>query len=520
MFGNNTANDSAQLQVDATDAGFLPPRISDPVGDITTPATGLIAYDSTDNELQVYDGTNWVAFSGGGAITSLWTDNTTHISRENFHVLNSSLAAGSTTAGLDQDGTYTFYDPDKGALRGGSISSSDDAWQDVNVGNNSLAWGLRAQASGDSSIALGGRVTSFGPSSFASGFRTESGSNNSFASGALSFAYGYQSSAMGSYVHVGDTTASVFDDRNALDMGNFSFGIGLANNGTTNIPRLTGSRSMALFFDNQASSTVTGNDVFALKGGKLLIDTVDGGTDTEYGCIQYDDTANKLQFSNDCEQSSPTWMDIGQGALDADWQIDAVNNYVYNMTDNIGIGVATPDVALDVSGDIEYSGTITDVSDRRLKTDIIKLSTNQIIEKLAQINTYSFKMKDDKKGRVEFGVMAQELELLFPELVHTAKDEMGTKSVNYMGLIAPMIEASKALKDENDTLKAEMAEMKSQQTQILAALTDMKKDVAGIKLHTNYGIQKAAYENWPMMLFMMMFGAVFVLCVGGLRRKS
>ena len=35
----------------------------------------------------------------------------------------------------------------------------------------------------------------------------------------------------------------------------------------------------------------------------------------------------------------------------------------------------------------------------------------------------------------------EEIEKIFPELVKTAEDEMGTKSVNYVGLIAPMIEA-------------------------------------------------------------------------------
>lgn len=37
---------------------------------------------------------------------------------------------------------------------------------------------------------------------------------------------------------------------------------------------------------------------------------------------------------------------------------------------NVGTGTTSPNVKLDVIGDIEYTGTITDVSDSRLKENI------------------------------------------------------------------------------------------------------------------------------------------------------
>jgi trimeric autotransporter adhesin len=46
------------------------------------------------------------------------------------------------------------------------------------------------------------------------------------------------------------------------------------------------------------------------------------------------------------------------------------------------------------------------------------------------------------RGR-ELGVIAQEVEAVFPELVQT--DASGMKRVNYQGLIAPLIEAVKEL---------------------------------------------------------------------------
>ena len=100
-------------------------------------------------------------------------------------------------------------------------------------------------------------------------------------------------------------------------------------------------------------------------------------------------------------------------------------------------------------------------------------------------------MKDDAKKQVEFGVMAQELEKIFPELVRTAPDEMGTKSVNYVGLIAPMIEAGKELEAQNKALQAEITALKAQQGEMTEALNAISNDIKGLKAHTGYGIGKA-----------------------------
>jgi len=53
-------NSSAALQVNSTNRGFLPPRGTNAeMLAITSPATGLIFYDTTNNKLNCYDGTNW-----------------------------------------------------------------------------------------------------------------------------------------------------------------------------------------------------------------------------------------------------------------------------------------------------------------------------------------------------------------------------------------------------------------------------------------------------------------------------
>lgn len=112
-----------------------------------------------------------------------------------------------------------------------------------------------------------------------------------------------------------------------------------------------------------------------------------------------------------------------------------------SSTGYVGIGDTTPDVALDVVGDIHYTGSITDVSDKRLKDNIKRLSGQ--LAKVTALEPVTFTMKDDPDKKTEYGFIAQDVELLYPGLVRTSNDEMGTKGLNYIGLIAPMVEAMK-----------------------------------------------------------------------------
>lgn len=56
----SSVGSSAKLQVDSTAAGFLPPRMTSAQrAAISSPATGLIVYDTDLNQICVYIGTKW-----------------------------------------------------------------------------------------------------------------------------------------------------------------------------------------------------------------------------------------------------------------------------------------------------------------------------------------------------------------------------------------------------------------------------------------------------------------------------
>jgi hypothetical protein len=59
-FGTATPAASAQLEVASTSKGFLPPRLTTAERDaISSPAAGLVLYNSTTNKLQVRTNTAW-----------------------------------------------------------------------------------------------------------------------------------------------------------------------------------------------------------------------------------------------------------------------------------------------------------------------------------------------------------------------------------------------------------------------------------------------------------------------------
>ena len=61
---------------------------------------------------------------------------------------------------------------------------------------------------------------------------------------------------------------------------------------------------------------------------------------------------------------------------------------------------------------------------------------------------------DEAHQQPGIGVIAQEVEAIFPELITTGED--GIKRVNYLGLFAPLIEAVKELDDRIRTLETEL----------------------------------------------------------------
>ena len=100
-------------------------------------------------------------------------------------------------------------------------------------------------------------------------------------------------------------------------------------------------------------------------------------------------------------------------------------------------------LTLDMSeaGAATFNNNVTAFSDERLKDNIETLEDG--LAKVEQLRGVTY-TRNDKEN---IGVIAQEVEKILPEIVLTADDEMGTKSVDYSRIPAVLIEAVKELSE-------------------------------------------------------------------------
>ena len=119
------------------------------------------------------------------------------------------------------------------------------------------------------------------------------------------------------------------------------------------------------------------------------------------------------------------------------------------------VGVATVGflTATDAFIGVATVQDLNSLSDRRVKENVRVVEDP--LTKIEQINGVHFDFVNS--GKKSMGVIAQEVEEVFPELI------AGTfpKSVNYNGLIGVLIESVKELKKQNDTLSARIDELEN-----------------------------------------------------------
>nr|WKN36507.1 tail fiber domain-containing protein [Tunicatimonas sp. TK19036] len=139
---------------------------------------------------------------------------------------------------------------------------------------------------------------------------------------------------------------------------------------------------------------------------------------------------------------------------------------------------------------VDAKGRVTAVafgpspSDIRLKENIQELHYSP--QNLNQLQAYHYTWKENQFGnKPQIGLIAQEVEKVYPELVQTRSD--GYKGVNYEGLIPVLVEAAKAQQDsihalqtQNQSLENKVAELEASlenQSQLLKALEAQVKEL-------------------------------------------
>lgn len=141
----------------------------------------------------------------------------------------------------------------------------------------------------------------------------------------------------------------------------------------------------------------------------------------------------------------------------------STGDYAGNFPSGWGGGLATYDISC--SG--IYYGTLFQRSDVRLKNTITEFGTNEI-EKYLKLRPVSYFWNKGKSSdtKLQYGLIAQEVETLFPEIVNTATDEMQTKSVNYQALHALSLKVIQTQQAEIETLKKKQVDLEQRLLQL------------------------------------------------------
>jgi hypothetical protein len=120
--------------------------------------------------------------------------------------------------------------------------------------------------------------------------------------------------------------------------------------------------------------------------------------------------------------------------------VDATSGTV---TENVSSSKLTFNPSTGLLTSTDYNSS----SDISLKQDFEPITNS--LEIISKLNGFGFTWKDSKEK--SYGLSAQEVEQIIPEIVRTRSD--GFKGINYMNLTAFLIEAIKDLKQEIQELK-------------------------------------------------------------------
>ena len=184
--------------------------------------------------------------------------------------------------------------------------------------------------------------------------------------------------------------------------------------------RLGTGQDLALFHDATDSTirNTTGDLIFDV-AGDIVLDAdggdftfKDGGT-TKF---QLQNSSDDIQFVNNTQDKD-----------------------IKFMGDDGGSTITALTLDMSEAGAATFNNNVTAFSDERLKDNIETLEDG--LDKVEQLRGVTY-TRDDKEN---IGVIAQEVEKILPEIVLTADDEMGTKSVDYSRITAVLIEAVKEL---------------------------------------------------------------------------
>ena len=195
-------------------------------------------------------------------------------------------------------------------------------------------------------------------------------------------------------------------------------------------------------YDTSNSAFDTANDAFEL--ANLAVQTAN----------TFFDNVFSIQETTSSNIFYPSFLDVTAGVPEFVYVNSSTLRYTPSTGNLFSTIISSQNVVTNnvVTGTVNASGLVqaqdfNSTSDITLKENVIQIENPlSVIENLTGIK---FNWKDTKE--VSYGLSAQEVEQILPEIVKTR--ENGLKGVNYLNIIAILIESVKELKNEIENLK-------------------------------------------------------------------
>jgi hypothetical protein len=213
-----------------------------------------------------------------------------------------------------------------------------------------------------------------------------------------------------------------------------------------------------------ASTTGSGSNNIAL-GYNIDLPSPNGNNQLDIGNLLYGNGINGTV-------STVSIGDIGIGTTTPSsrltvWGTDAASS---TLAFNVVNSASTTVFAVFDGGNAELSGSLSQSSDQRLKTNIQSLNASSSLSFIDELNPVTFNWIDpNQTTALQLGFIAQQVQQIFPNLVSTtsatALTPGGTLSLNYIGLISPIVSAIQELSSEIASLAQSIT------TQVITAVT-------------------------------------------------
>lgn len=372
------------------------------------------------------------------------------------------------------NGATLIWHPKKAAFRAGYVQNNN--WEEGAVGGSSFAAGYNPKATASFSIAIGRASEAIAESAIALGDASYATAPSAVALGKNNTASGDNSVSIGeNNIASGDKSVSLGMSANASGLGAISIGHNISS---------VASYCTTLGFYNNNADVPNGSNTDRLFqiGNGTVGNRLNAITILKNGNIGIGNNAVNPEFIMDFGGRPRIRHNGATAGLFLNNSQNVPNAFVGMKTDNqIGFFLDNEwQFWIDKNGNSYIAGGLYNVSsDKRLKTNIIPLDNS--LSKINQINGYNFNWKaENRSKKLVTGIIAQEIEAIFPNLVGT--DEKGYLTVNYDGLIPHLIEAVKELDkktEEISALKKELASVQEMNKKLTALEASVKELLAG-----------------------------------------